>query len=406
VLTHPRVGVTLVALVLVIVPLRYLQHRATGVAESAQQVAATTPVPSSSYHAFSSHFAFISKGARQWGGHPYAYSAWTTPWVTPAHPFTQLIPSWNATTPAGSWIQVLVQVRDGAGALSAAKDLGRWSAGDAVIKRSSAGKQADPVARVSTDTLIAIGRALASYRITVRLMQQPGGKAPTLHTIGAVASQSPSARPTSVPLNKTAVSLALPAYSQMTHRGQAPQYGGGGEAWCSPTSLSMVLGYYGRLPAPASYSWVPSSYADRWVDHVARLTFDYAYQGTGNWPFNTAYAATRTGSAFVTRLTDLRMAERFIRVGIPLVLSIQFDRGQLQGAPISATPGHLVVLAGFTAAGNPIVNDPAAASNSTVRRTYDRAEFERAWLRSGGTAYVVTDPKHPLPTRPNDITSW
>ena len=30
--------------------------------------------------------------------------------------------------------------------------------------------------------------------------------------------------------------------------GEYPQYGGGGEAWCSPTSTSMVLGYYEALP--------------------------------------------------------------------------------------------------------------------------------------------------------------
>jgi hypothetical protein len=193
----------------------------------------------------------------------------------------------------------------------------------------------------------------------------------------------------------------------MTHRGQNPQYGGGGEAWCSPTSLSMVLGYYGRLPGAATYTWVPRTYADRFVNHVARLTYDYAYEGNGNWPFNTAYAATRTGYAFVTRLANLRMAERFLRVGIPLVLSIRFGRGQLTGAPIGATAGHLVVLTGFTADGDPIVNDPAASSNATVRRTYDRAQFERAWLRgSAGTAYVVRDGKHPLPARPTGVHNW
>ena len=45
-----------------------------------------------------------------------------------------------------------------------------------------------------------------------------------------------------------------------------------------------------------------------------------------------------------------------------------------------------------------VVNDPAASRNRTVRRTYDRGQFEDAWIpKSGGTVYVITDADHPLP---------
>jgi hypothetical protein len=65
------------------------------------------------------------------------------------------------------------------------------------------------------------------------------------------------------------------------------------------------------------------------------------------------------------------------------------------------------VLAGLTAEGNPVVMDPAAASSSSVRRTYDRAQFERAWLGgSGGMAYVLRDAAHPLPARPAGVRAW
>jgi hypothetical protein len=49
---------------------------------------------------------------------------------------------------------------------------------------------------------------------------------------GGVAATSRRALP--------AKTLNVPRYSQMTHRGHYPQYGGG-QAWCSPTSLSMLL---------------------------------------------------------------------------------------------------------------------------------------------------------------------
>jgi hypothetical protein len=196
-----------------------------------------------------------------------------------------------------------------------------------------------------------------------------------------------------------AKTLDVPAYSQMTHRGQYPEYGGGGQAWCSPTSLSMVLAYYGVKPTADEYAWVNDSYADPWVDEVARRVYDHEYAGAGNWPFNTAYAATRVPRAAVIRLASLRDAERFIAAGIPLIVSISFSSGQLSGAPISSTAGHLVVIAGFTASGDVVVNDPAASSNSGVRRTYSRAQFEAAWQRkSHGTTYVLRDGNHTYPT--------
>ena len=72
-----------------------------------------------------------------------------------------------------------------------------------------------------------------------------------------MVSQLPSGVPAvSAPGPASGVVLDVPQYSQMVHRGEFSQYGGGGEAWCSPTSTAMVLGYYGRLPSASSYAWV------------------------------------------------------------------------------------------------------------------------------------------------------
>lgn len=421
-LDRPRVLVTMVVLGLVL-PLA-VANRADGPPPAARLSASTTTP--SAYKVFTKNADFelgtragltasggsltmtTPAGTRTWGGRTYQYSTWTSPWVSRSRPFTRLVPSWTASTPTGTWVQVLVQVRDETGDVSGVKDLGRWASGDTVLKRSSAAGQADGVAKVATDTLLATGRPLTAFRLYVKLMRRPGDPSPSVGSLGAVTSRpAPTIPATSAPLSTKAVSLAVPRYSQMIHLGENPEYGGGGEAWCSPTSLAMVLGYYGRLPDPATYAWVPKSYAQRWVNGIARSVFDHTYDGTGNWPFNTAYAGTRVSGAFVTRLADLRMAERFIRVGIPLIVSIRFDRGQLTGAPISSTDGHLLVLTGFTAAGNPIVNDPAAASSRTVRRTYDRAQFERAWLSgSQGMTYVVHSSGRPLPARPTGVYAW
>ena len=96
--------------------------------------------------------------------------------------------------------------------------------------------------------------------------------------------------------------LDVPRTRRWSHSGHYPQWGGGGEAWCSPTSTSMVLGYYDALPPPYTYRLGARRPPGPWVDYAARTTYDAAYEGTGNWPFNTAYAAPLAGDAFVTRL--------------------------------------------------------------------------------------------------------
>jgi hypothetical protein len=422
---HPRVLVSLLALVLLVVPLGVLTHGRNDAPTRARLTADTASRSTLTRHTTTADFAAGTLrgtqaadgslrmsgavGHRTVAGVRYAWSRWTSAWVPPGQSFTELIPSWSARTPRGAWIQVLVRVRDSSGRVSSFKDVGRWAKGDTVFRRTSSGSQADDVARVATDTVKAqAGMQLTGYQLKLRLMRVSGRPGPTVQSVSTVASLLPTAVPaTSKPLTSGPVSLAVPGYSQMIHRGQDPEYGGGGEAWCSPTSLAMVLGYYRRLPAASAYDWVDDRYADPWVNHVARLTYDYRYRGTGNWPFNTAVGASRVADAFVTRLTGLRMAERFLRSGIPLIVSIRFAAGQLTGAPISASSGHLVVLAGLTSTGDPIVMDPAASRDATVRRVYDRAQFERAWLGgSGGMAYVLRDDAHPLPPRPAGVKAW
>ena len=341
-------------------------------------------------------------GRLGYAGRQWSWSRWTSGWIRPGHSFTELIPSWNVVTPNSTMVQVQARARSAAGKVSGFKVMGSWATRDAGFRRTSGASQRDAVAWANTDTLTATsGVRLTGFQLRVLILRRPAASAtPTIRSLQAVASRPAASLPATSKPALRGKALNVPRYSQMTHRGQYPQYGGGGEAWCSPTALSMLLGYYRALPSKATYAWVNKKYADPWVDHVARVVYDYGYQGAGNWAFNTAYAANRIEGAFVTRLRNLREAERFIRAGIPLAASISFSRGQLSGAPISSTAGHLVVIAGFTRAGKVVVNDPAAPRNSTVRRVYDRGQFERAWLRkSSGTVYVVRDAAHPLPSR-------
>lgn len=329
---------------------------------------------------------------------------WKSEWTAPGFSLTRLIPSWSARTPGDSRIRV--EVRGRAGSTTSTWDtLAVWAAGDRQVRRTSRSGQSDDLGSVNVDTWV-VPAGVTAYQLRVTMSRRAGQRAtPRVTMVGAMASALPAVDDvrTSRPGVARGIVLDVPRYSQMTHRGHSPRYGAGGQAWCSPTSTSMVLGYYDALPKRRAYAWVGADHEHPWVDHAARMTYDYEYAGTGNWPFNTAYAATLTDTAFVTRLRSLREVERFIKKGIPVVASIAFGRGELIGAPISSTDGHLLVIVGFTESGDVVVNDPAAATSSSVRRTYDRGEFEDAWIpASDGTVYVIADDEHPLPRSPGN----
>src|SRR5205085_12613026 len=125
----------------------------------------------------------------------------------------------------------------------------------------------------------------------------------------------------------------------------------------------MIVDTWGYEPSDAELAAFPgptrpdgARYVDPQVDFAARGVYDWNYHGTGNWPFNTAYAASRGLSAFVTRLRSLAEAERFIAAGIPVIASVSFSSGALSGAPIASTAGHLLVIVGFTSTGDVVVN--------------------------------------------------
>ncbi|WP_343900545.1 peptidase C39 family protein, partial [Nocardioides aquaticus] len=350
-------------------------------------------------------------GSRTLDGRRYDEGTWRSGWHEPGFALTSLIPSWSAATPRDSVVEVEVRGRTADGRTSSWDLMARWAAGDQHVRRTTVAGQGDDLARVDTDTwTVTAAGGVTAYQLRVRLLRREGQRAtPRLEAVGAMASRLPAGTPAPTqPGDVRGRVLDVPRYSQMIHQGHFPQWGGGGEAWCSPTATSMVLSYYDALPGRRASSWVPDGHRDPWVDVAARATYDHGYDGTGNWAFNTAWAASRLGGgeAFVTRLTGARQAERFIAAGIPLIASVTFGPGELDGAPIGSTAGHLLVIVGFDAAGDVVVNDPAASSASGVRRTYDRAQLERAWLtRSGGLVYVLRDADHPLPPR-GAATAW
>lgn len=272
--------------------------------------------------------------------------------LTGLRPFDEVIASWNVE---GGSVELEVRPEGSARYFS----YGTWSAS----RRGSVSGQRDASGEMLTDTLRLNRPARAlEYRLTLR-----GGALKLLAFNTSLRARQLSHLGDHGNPALWGNTLAVPQRSQMLYAG--------GEAWCSPTSTSMILAYYGLARA---------------VPQVARGTQDATYGGAGNWAFNVAYAGAQGLRGVLIRLGSLAEAEPYLRAGMPLGLSLGWRRGELPGAPISFSNGHLMVLVGFDKLGNPIVNDPAASQDRDVRRTYPRAAFEQLWLKhSGGLTYLI-----------------
>lgn len=369
------------------------------------------------FHAWTSHGDFASgtyaDGATRIGVgggaltlRPQAtVGEWTSPVYSPGFAFHELVSSWQADTPAGTWVETHLRVLTPVNGWSKWYVMGEWAFGTDSIQRTSVNGQGDANGTVYTDTYVArSGNEPTAYQLQEVLHSTNGdGRRPVVRQVAAT-SESPAGlvKIASATTMTRTIDLPVPQYSQYPHTGEYPQFDGGGEAWCSPTSTEMVVEYWHRGPSPADLASLPPDptfdahgHADASVDWAALHTYDWAYEGAGNWPFNAAYASSYGLDGSVRQYTSLVPLEQWIERGVPIVVSIAWNNAPgsddpLDGASIDSTPGHLMVVRGFTSNGDVIANDPASPSDDTVRHVYQRAQFEYDWLNaSDGTTYVI-----------------
>jgi hypothetical protein len=295
-----------------------------------------------------------------------------SPEIESGIPWNELIVSWNAEAPAGTFLKVEASaVSDG----RATKfyELAEWSLDNKTFPRTSVRDQKDSDGSVHTDTLVLTHLAdAARIRVTLGAV---GGARPSLKFLGASFSN------TKIPT--TAIAANRAAWGKAVVTPERSQHGyPGASGWCSPTSLSMALARWSDiLNRPEMNLTVPQ---------VAAAVYDTNYDGTGNWAFNTAFAGSFRGMrSYVTRFDDLSEVESWIAAGIPVILSARWDWLR-PGRPLDFA-GHLVVCIGFTENGDVIVNDPAAHLDrgQTVRQIYKREDVLRAWSWSHHTVYLV-----------------
>ena len=323
-------------------------------------------------HTATDGLSFYNGGCYHWG-------RLTAPAYGARLRFDMLVPSWEATTPAGTWMKFEMRGRSG-GAWTEWFSMGVWASETGSVKRHSVDGQETGDWQVLTDTLQSIGADRAdAYQYRLTLFTEEWGVSPAVWGVCVAVSDScRHGECLGAPGDESSWGreLAVPARSQMV-------YSDGGEVWCSPVSLSMVMAYWADR--------IGKKELDQPVPAVVRGTYDYTYGGNGNWPFNTAYASSLGLKASVNWFGSLGQVGRWVTEGVPVVASIAWESGQRSGAPMPESDGHLLVIRGFDPSGNIVVNDPAGCDDSRVRRVYRRDEFARAWFcsGSGGVAYLV-----------------
>jgi hypothetical protein len=295
------------------------------------------------------------------------------------HPFREVLPSWNLDVPEGVHALVEVRVRRQVdGRWSPWLFVGEW--GD--DRRTSATVRSLTTefdgGRVATDMVQADVALDAAQLRVVALVREDGqrdghelpSRSPvvvrraTLCLSAGRVSLEAFGRP---PGERAPIALDVPFHSQ---RDQDPEIA---VRICSPTSVAMVLQYYG---------------VEAEVDDVALRAFDPRHDIYGNWPRNVQAAWSFGVAGHLARFDDWSAVRACFERGVPLVVSIGVEPGQLTGAPYTGTSGHLIVLRGFDAAGDLLANDPAAIDGEQGRVVYAREELEQVWLARGGTAYV------------------
>ena len=300
----------------------------------------------------------------------------TSPVIVARINWNELIASWDAETPAGTYLRVEAR---GCYLDRPTKffTLGLWSSDPSRFPRESVQGQRDEDGDVSTDTLIL---RRPTNRLQVRLTLGGAGFEKLALKFLGISLTDTKAELAPLPPNRAAWGrlIPVPEHSQMAYPN--------GKVLCSPTTVSMLMTYWSQqLGRPE---------LDHDVPFIVDAIYDAKWKGTGNWPFNMAYAGSYRGMrAYVTRMSDLSELEDWIAAGLPVGLSLCYDRLRGKGP---GPNGHLVVCVGFTEEGDPIINDPGTSKN--VRKIFPRKNLVYAWAYSRNAAYLIYPANSEIPT--------
>ena len=297
---------------------------------------------------------------------------WVGPEVNTSFNFSELLPSWNVITPPDTGARFDVRVKDAqTGEWSPWMYMGNWGR---VPQRKQEIKF--PGGKVEVD-ILELTRPASTYqmRATLFSFDPTGQTSPELRRVSVshsayVASANKRDLIRGTPNSDADFRRDLP----VPFRAQGVELQNLSSEICSPTSVAMLMQFAGK--------YVPTR-------DTALSIYDPEYDLFGNWNRAVAMAGSLGLDAYLTRISTIDDARRYVANGQPLIASIRFKDGEFPSNVMKSTAGHLIVIRGFNSQGDAIVNDPASRErgNGII---YKADELERAWIDSAsGVAYVI-----------------
>jgi hypothetical protein len=317
----------------------------------------------------------------EWRETPFPrVGTWTSPEVKCDFNFTELIPSWNASTPPNTGVRFHVRARDAAsGRWTPWLYIGQWGRSpitddeDRVITCDLGCVNIDNLTLDSPADMYQMRVTFLSYdlsrsvnpslrRLTVSYSGQVNDDEQRRQLQPPVEVPSNWARDIPVPFRAQGVE-ARPLRSQI----------------CSPTSTSMVMAFMG---------------VDRPTEENALAIYDNEYDLFGNWGRAVQRAGELGLDGWVQRFRNWDQVKAMIARGQPVIAGIKFKKGEFPSNVNSSSAGHLIVIRGFKENGDVICNDPASKTrgNGVV---YKADELAHAWFGCGGVGYIIK--KHASP---------
>lgn len=283
--------------------------------------------------------------------------------------FVQLIASWNACTSLDSKVELQTKIRKN-DKWSDWFSSGEWSVNDC---RGSISNQQSEFAKMDDESLTVLGEEPANgFRFRMILSRNNSETESPRVKLIAVSLKLTNDIKRVIEVksrNEWLKELDVPPRAQLC----IPDIG---NTICSPTSLAMVMEYYG-------YNYDTELVASHVKDNGADIY--------GNWSFNTAYLGLTGLYGHVDRFYTVDELRKMISMDMPAVVSIKTKSAEeLKGSIMPYPGGHLMVIIGFKVKDGEeyiIANDPAEHKKENVRREYKLEEFQRVWRK---IAYVIS----------------
>lgn len=275
---------------------------------------------------------------------------------TADYPYNIGLPSWNGTAPGDSGgFRVLIRVPY-LSDWSPWLDVGYWKANlwpGSKNTRFSGGK-------INVD-IVELNYYATEWQFAIEMKRQSATvTSPTLSLLSYFVSDSR----TTQNIDYTAIMNDKPAaiFVPTTFLAQYRLSDDIGGRICSPTTVSMILLSYDIEVAPLQF---------------ALDTYDPYWEMFGVWPRVVQNASEYGVNGTVTRYRNWSAAREVLALGGRIGMSI--------GQPLYE--GHLVMLAGFTENGDPIVHDPARTYDGYAH-VFHKNQLSHAWFDKGGIAYT------------------